>query len=278
MKAESRAQAIFHEVALALLRTSPTTGFRVAGALGHAHQLMTSQPAPGDVAAGLGERPARELGRLARQIAATDFRNTALDLMTSRLGIAALAPLLSLVRPEILTELRARGEPAVLVMTHVGPLTASIAALVRLGETGLVLRRYFRELLLPGFDCCPTGDGMGGHALKRAVERVRAGGIVVLPLEGPGDGAPVDVLGKSVRVARGALLLSRLTGAPLVPVSTLWRGDGRIEVAFHEPIRRPDASPEVRDAEVARALGGFVERTMRSAPGQVWIFRLSDLA
>jgi phosphatidylinositol alpha-mannosyltransferase len=121
-------------------------------------------------------------------------------------------------------------------------------------------------------------SGVRVHEPRRAASglaaALRRGEIVLLHLDGGfvGRGLPARVFGRDVRLARGALVLARRTGAPVLPAAMRRTGPFRFRVEFGEPL--PIAA--CADAEAAAVLAREIERQVLEAPGQWALFR--DLA
>ncbi len=177
--------------------------------------------------------------------------------------------------------------PAILVSWHIGTTLAIAAGLLRRGTPALVVR-HAEDYHAPNgtLDVVVLGSDVerGALALKRAADRLRDGGIVVLALDGAGAGtAPVQCLGRQVRYRRGAFVLARLTGAPLIPVVARWadarRGRFRVEAwPPLEPAARMGESPAILETALAQAAAHQFERLVREQPGLLSVEALLTLA
>ncbi len=150
--------------------------------------------------------------------------------------------------------------PLVLVSFHLGPMLA----------LGLLLDRLTGDVLAftAGFPSRPTvktanveGDEWQRVAAFRiAVDTLQSGGFVFIAADGARrKRVHTTIFGRTVPMARGPFALSRLTGAPMLPVVARWRR-GRIEIVAGDPI------PLTDEATMAAALGTWLERHLREDP------------
>jgi lauroyl/myristoyl acyltransferase len=90
-----------------------------------------------------------------------------------------------------------------------------------------------------GMEILPlTGDDA---SFRRLQEFVADGGLVCLLADRDLSRTSVEVelCGEPARMPRGPAVLARRTGAPLVPVTLAYDGDG-MEITFHDPVPRED--------------------------------------
>jgi hypothetical protein len=151
--------------------------------------------------------------------------------------------------------------PAVLATVHIGPMEAA----------GLLLDRLDREVLgftagMPSHPRIRSIDASGGEwartaGMLEAVRFLRDGGVVFLAVDASESTARFDIplLGRQVSIALGAFAVSRLSGAPLVPIATRWR-DRRIEIERGPTIPATDA------LEMGTAFGGWLEEFVLAHP------------
>lgn len=193
---------------------------------------------------------AREL----RRFWMNHVRQHVLSACVRRHGTRALHALLLPSR-----ELDALQPPCILVTFHVGPIQAFSAVLERLGRT-LVLRegRHSRDVAVAD----TSGDG-AALGIVRGVRWLREGGFVFLALD-PHTASRVHApfRGRTLRLARGAFALARMTGVPLVPVVARWRGS-RIELVMGDAITGSDE--DVLAASIARWLESYLD----AHPGEI---------
>jgi hypothetical protein len=159
---------------------------------------------------------------------------------------------------------RALNGPLVLVGPHVGAVEGVGALLARLpGEViSLVDRewppqRKVRTISLSG------GEWQRVAALKQAADTLKSGGFVFLVADGMGNArVETELLGETVSWTRGAFELARLTGSPMLPVLTLWRGR-KLEIVTGELIFPSDA------ATMAGSLATWLESYASEDPALV---------
>jgi lauroyl/myristoyl acyltransferase len=172
--------------------------------------------------------------------------------------------------------LKARGARGALVVSwHWGLGAALLAALGRIGETGLVLR-YRDDLEAPVFASIVTGDELKtrAQAVEAALRRLRAGGVVVIfqDVYGPEEALltrPLPLWSRDVRLPAGPASLARLGRADVYVAHAFWRGGSppiRVEIA------PPIAPPGTADGEWAwtEDLGRRFERAILLDPGELW--------
>jgi lauroyl/myristoyl acyltransferase len=158
--------------------------------------------------------------------------------------------------------------PAVLATFHVGPLQAMGLLFERLAADVLVLQAADENGFpppRPGFTRMHVGDDEWQRALvfRDALKALHAGNYVCLAVDG--YGAPqlaAPLLGRRVRLARGAFALARMTGAPIIPTAPRWRGTG-IEIVAGDPVAPGD------DPAMAAALTRWLESFVRESPGEI---------
>jgi lauroyl/myristoyl acyltransferase len=103
----------------------------------------------------------------------------------------------------------------------------------------------------------------------RATQRLRDGGIVFLcPDVGGSRAVEVPFLRGSYRVGSGVLSLARLSGAPVVPLTTSYAGHRlRIELGEPLPLRSQGTAEECNAANLP-ILVAELERQVRAYPDQ----------
>jgi len=259
----------------------PALGLRFAAILGRiAAQRANSAHAPTaeNVEELFGTLEPGRIQRIRREIASQEFRDEALRHLLGHRGLDPIFVLVKTVRAESFRQLWSAGTPIVVVGWHQGPARAASLALRKLGiPTLFAIRSANRE---------PDRDGdivryahLNGTAddarfLKRAHRALLDGSVVGLHIDWLRDtGEEAHILGRSVRVGRGAVVLARITGARLVPVTRRFLGStGYVEVTLHAPIADADldpaAGPAFEHALLERAVAWF-EASIRSDPGSL---------
>jgi hypothetical protein len=231
----------------------------LAGALAWVTQPLRRGVAVDRIAAVLpGLRPA-DLEAARRAAWASALRSRALE-------AAFLAPAGRPVYPRMVAGNLPSGirAPMVLVSFHVGALCAVGAALEDLPGDVVVLHdsefhpRHGVTLLHTG-----TDEWSRAAAFRRALAALRSGGFVFLTVDyAPGATVPATMLGRRVSLARGAFALTRMSGAPLVPLVAGWRGGG-IKLHWGEPITAAD------EEALAAATAAWLERHLLAFPGDL---------
>jgi hypothetical protein len=200
------------------------------------------------------------------QLRATRREARTRQLKSHALDLALAAPGAVWPYPPVEAEIDASTlkPPAVLVTVHVNALHAIGAFLESLGAPVTVLQHagYFQRPGISGVGV-EADEVHRAAALWRGVQALRANGFVFLSLDGLGANAvSATVLDRPVWFTRGAFALSRLTGAPVVPVAPRWRGS-RIEVAVGEPI------PTADETRMAGQVADWVSDFLRASPGEI---------
>lgn len=224
-------------------------------------------PSAGEVAAlyGTGRIENR---RTALGIAANEARNRLVLRRTSGRALASFAPRVRFEDEAAAADIQA---PVVLVTAHVGALYLLAAGLDRLWTERLALRWSALHQTAPGEDSAFTSGPVVSRteALRRGLESLRQGKVVVTALEGPhGTGEPGRLLGRRLELGRGGFALARLAGVRIAPVAALWERN-RVHIAVGTPIETTAEAP----AEMAR----WFEALLRRSPSQMSLGLLRQL-
>lgn len=202
--------------------------------------------------------------RIAASIAALEARNR---LVIRRVEGRPLDPFASLVSWSDAKSAHDLPRPAILVTAHVGALYLLAAALAPLKVPRLAIRWSALHTASLYERVASTAGGVELRAalLHDALGTLRAGGLVTTVLDGTHGGAfRVSVLGRGIDFGQGAFTLARLSGAPIVPVAALWRGN-RVECRTWPAIADPGEA----------AL--WLERFLRMSPEQCSLGLLRQL-
>lgn len=229
-----------------------------------ANVLSLDGPSSSDVAALYGARSRWQLGRIARGITALHLKNRASIALVQSGRIADLA---ARVRwpDESARRTLLDGQTGVLVAAcHVGAFFGIRAALHGAARPVFMMR-----------DLTLLDAASRAAALKRAVDALRAGEVVVGTLDGPGGASTREVtcLGRRIVLRRGAFTLARITGAPVVPVVCAWTPRQHIEMRVAPPIARPDRQDlngtEFED-DMAMRTAAWIDAYLRAHPQEIW--------
>jgi hypothetical protein len=238
-------------------------------AAGHLANLSALHgPSRSEVAALYDWLPRRSLGTVARDIAALHFKNRAAIALVQSGGTRSLSEVVRWASEAARDDLF-QGEGARLIVAcHVGAFFGIRAALETIERPALTLRDL------------PMGDPASrARALKRAVDVLRQGGLVIATLDGPGGTSTgeVECLGRRIVLRRGPFTLARITGAPMVPVVCAWTRQGRIEMRIAPAVGRPAAGERVgaefEDLMAIRA-ARWIDQYLRSQPQEIWLSTL----
>lgn len=173
---------------------------------------------------------------------------------------------------ELVREVRvpALPKPPLIIGTfHLGPLTSLGAALE--ASIGPVFASVERRRV---------GASAAGRERRRtrtyyeSARFLRAGGSVVLPLDPfVASSLRVPFFGGTAPIARGAFALSRMTGAPIVPMVARWRGT-RVELVAGEHFVA--AGGPDREHALAAETARWLEDYLRANPQEISL-RILDL-
>jgi hypothetical protein len=248
----------------------PST-FAVLDALGRAANLAALHgPSRTEAAALYDWLPRRRLGRIARDISALHLKNRAAIALVKSGQTAALSKLVRWSSEAARHDLREGRGGMLVVACHVGAFFGIRAALHGIGRPVLTLRD------LPMSDVTSRA-----RALKRAVDHLRAGQMVVATIDGPGGTSTreVECLGRRIVLRRGPFMLARITGTTLIPVVCAWTRQGHLEVRVAAPIER-QSNPNLTSAEIeddmAVRTARWLDTYLRTEPQEIWLSTLRN--
>ncbi len=255
-----------------------------AGILGRASsRLSLFGPSPDEIAKFLGGSCGANWRGISREITASAAKNMVLRSFVGRKGIEGLAPFVRISGAEYLYHLNEKNLPAVLLFGHNGPTLGILGGLFQLNIPVLVIRRDAVPYPVPpNISFCITEGKVRKRALalKLAIDRLRAGGMVLLALWGrsrPREGT-LEFMGRNTYFTPGFAAAARLSGAPVIPVSSGWaRGRQFIELHFSDPLTQPGCSPEaadIFDRSLINEAAQWLEAGLRSVPGQIQLNQL----
>jgi hypothetical protein len=252
-----------------LARVNVPRAISLVDAIGRGANLVALHgPALSEVSTLYEWLPEDRLGRIARDICALHLKNRMAIAIVEGGRTADLAKRVrwssDVARRDVLADRRG----LVVVAWHVGAFFGIRAALYHLGSRVLMLRDL------------PVAEAASrAAALKRAVDHLRDGGLVVSTLDGPGGTSTGEVtcLGRRIALRRGPFTLARLTAAPLVPVACAWTESAHIEVRVGAPLLHRNignvASRELED-EMAACAARWLETYLRAEPQEIWLSTL----
>lgn len=193
--------------------------------------------------------------------------------------------------PKRAQALRDRKGPVILTFWHLGASFMMGIGLQRIGVPGTIIARnppppWYRRAVSPQTRMVVTSDDSRKAviALKVGLDELRKGGVVVVALDGSQGQKDFTVpfLGRRIPLSRGMAVLSRLTGAPIVPCGVTWgEKDWTLDFRLFEPVPLPapgSASPDEWEKQVLTAAASRFETIVRAFPGQTRLERLSVLA
>jgi hypothetical protein len=258
-------RAIYGHTVGALGRLGPAATVRsldMAGRAAHAAGLLG--PRAHDVAALFPWLDTATQARVARRIATLPVKNrAAIAFVEHGGGMRRVAMLLDWQADHGGNAILRPGAGTVILACHVGAFFGIRAALHAAGRDALTLR----ELPLD-----TAADRAA--ALKRGLECLQRGGLVVASMDGPGGTSTgeVECLERSIVLRRGPFALARLARAPLVPVACAWTEAGRIDVRVGNAldVASVGASPGEIETRMAAAAARWLDRYLRADPHELW--------
>ncbi|WP_309134838.1 lysophospholipid acyltransferase family protein [Cellulomonas sp.] len=187
-----------------------------------------------------------------------------------------LDTVVEVVGAEHLRDALAVGRGVLALPFHVGPSYAVSPVLAHhVATTALYNRMNFDELAAAFFPDLPIeahrlGDGA---AFRRAVTALRAGRAFSMFPELDPRGVDrhherVPFLGTTVLAPLGPALLSRSTGAPMLPLDLRRTGDGTFRLTFHPPVEAPRDAQE--DLPAVRAVWSALEDVLLAGDVGEW--------
>lgn len=244
---------------------------------------MTRRPSlPQRLVALLGPMSNARSHAIARRILIAEFKNRSLWSSWWHGGLRYTSRLVRPPKSKLLVDLHLAKKPAILAFMHIGARFALGPALFRQEIPALVLvtNPYRSQQEAP-----PIADSLEGIEFLQlqenttrgfflAVQRLRQGGTVAIGIDGKSVDRSLEIpfLGRPFPLGRGCAAMARLTGAPIIPVATLWRAGMSIALEMGEPMdvpRVPGEDAEAADRQVMASLAGWFERLVRARPGQL---------
>lgn len=186
---------------------------------------------------------------------------------------------LTIENAEYLEAILASG-PVVVVSAHMGNPELSIQALAPRGRTfgALVETLEPRDFAIEMLELRQAGGGeffesslSGVKALMRHIESGGLAGLVG-DRDIAGNGIPVTLCQRRVRISAIPWEIARRTGATMVPAFSLRQRQGKMLVTLGEPFRverRGDTSANM--AQAAQRWASEFERQLRRAPAQWYV-------
>ncbi len=174
-----------------------------------------------------------------------------------RIGALGLPqPLLAAIKP-----------PAIITGFHVGVLPLLGFALEQLQAKVLVIRRHPGGVANASFERAWTqGDDQHRALLfKRCRDFLHSGGFVYMAAdpEPAGRGSlQAPFRQGSIQLARGPFALSRITGAPIIPLVSRWRR-ASVEFILGDPVQG------CGEAELAAAVTAWLDRYLTADPMEI---------
>ena len=242
-----------------------------------------------------GVTSSEELDTLVTRVLLTDVKNRLLTHGWRVAGLDSVKKLIHCPDAERLKEMHQNRQPAIFVFSHFGPRYAIVPAFQQVGVPVAMFQGALSPPLtmadveqfaaqLPGMEIYWISDPNTNRAihLKKAVERLQRGELVAIAIDGDhGDiRTEAEFFGHRIQVARGAAVLARLTGAPLIPITVTWSEGWSMEFRVHDAIAKPEnVPPNSGEFDLALTHGAirFFDTFIRKAPEQLRLNKLAKL-
>jgi len=235
------------------------------------------------------EIPEASVPAVAREIELCEFQNSCWNHLLS-LPERAEVKFRCLTEPAA-TALRERNGPAIIAIWHHGATDMVYLGLQAIGVPAVIIggrmpdpwfwRTAPRET---EFVQCGTDVRSSTIALKKALDRLKQGGVVVVATDGRNGLLDVETrfLDRKIRVSRGIAALARVTGASVIPALATWgHGDWSINFRIYDPLPLPplDSLKATEwEREVMIRAVSFFDGIVRAFPGQCRLGKISRLA
>ncbi len=263
---------------VAQIRRTHFQGRRLSEALG----LLLDFPTPPDQV------------KATRELLITAFKNRQLARIWPIVGLERIAEFVRCPQAGLLRERQQQGQPAILVFWPLGPRFSIGPALRSIGGPALIIAQCPKQVSAGQLEQFAKGDRAteflapadtperGAWLLKRAVERLQAGGFVAIGIdaESGGNSIDADFLNRRIGISKGPAVLARLTGAPIIPLTLAWGEAGwTIDCKAAASIDPPETQDDASTFEHAltRELAHWFDGYVRTAPGQLRLNRLGLL-
>jgi lauroyl/myristoyl acyltransferase len=198
-----------------------------------------------------------ESQRAARELRSAALKSRALEIILARTRGEPVFPPIA-----VDAAFAAVRGPAILTALHIGAV-GGLGGALRL-VPGEVTALHRMEWKIPsnitGVYVAAT-DAAGAAAFYRAVATIRRGGCVLMLVDGTGP--EVSLLGRRMTLKRGPFALSRMTGAPVIPLFPRWNG-ASVEVVCGETI-----APLDDEAQMVDAMAVVLERHLLEHPATI---------
>jgi lauroyl/myristoyl acyltransferase len=162
----------------------------------------------------------------------------------------------------------ARGRGVLLSTAHWGVPNVLTALLSASGRPSIQVALWFKRRRSPGTKN-PHGDSQSGltRLYLQAFQRLRAGGIAIIAPDGGRwrESSPERFFGHPCRVSLAPAALTRLTGAPSLPVMSIWE-EGRIRIHFGPVLEPESGAGEAADRRWMRRYLDWLEGMARAHP------------
>ena len=212
---------------------------------------------PDEIGALFGSLPDRRRRAIAQTVCAAAWMDRVVSPLVQRVGYDDFNRMVVSHCDEQIRRLHWERRAAILGFMHSGPLLGMSSTLHRLEIPALVITRARHHRGKTPLDVCHVADTAASRrfTLKRAVDKLRTGGIVLWALDLPGTSRlRVRIFGRELAFARGPFAAARLSGALLLPLTACWTSRRRIEVRSGEPLGPPGHASRPSDHSRNRAL------------------------
>ncbi|MCP2670852.1 lysophospholipid acyltransferase family protein [Maricaulaceae bacterium EIL42A08] len=183
---------------------------------------------------------------------------------------------------DILRELDAKGQPAVLVGGHFANWEMMPATIVRNMKDCRITYRHANNPIIDKRICdqrraygvqilAPKG-GSGAKELMAALKQ--GASVALMNDQKMNDGIAAPFFGREAMTASGPSRMALRYDAPLVPMSIIRKDGARFKITVHEPFEKPAKDDPDAILKLVTKVNQFVEADIRRAPAQwFWVHR-----
>lgn len=183
---------------------------------------------------------------------------------------------------EILRELDAQGQPAVLVGGHFANWELLAAVIVRNMKDCRITYRHANNPHIDraiidqrkayGVQILAPKGGMGAKEIMQALKKGASVGL--MNDQKMNDGIAAPFFGREAMTAPGPSRMALRYDCPLVPMSIIRKDRTRFKVTVYEPLEKPDKNEPDAILKSVTRINQFIEEQIHKAPSQwFWVHR-----
>lgn len=185
------------------------------------------------------------------------------------------------VNADEILSFRREGRPIICAFAHIGASRGVQQGLASLGMRafGILNTTHLNGAApippLPGIELweASSDSPVATVFLKQAADKLRAGGLVLLSIDGKLGQEPyfLPCLGREVPFSKGIYKLQQTTGAAVIMARAQWRSDNNLDCIFEPAVSAPDTFTPDFSAH-------WLEARILADPSQIRIERLQEFS